>query len=288
MGNCNLCQNKCNINRSKNLGRCGISSTVKIARSALHFFEEPPISGKSGSGTIFFCGCGLQCVYCQNYEVSRNLTGTNISAHDLANEYKKLEDLGAHNINLVNPTHYADNIIESLNIYKPKIPIVYNTHGYDSIDTIKKLSNFIDIYLPDLKYISQKTAARYSNCPGYFEATSVNILEMVKQKPLKFFKNGLLKSGVIVRHLILPMNISETVNILDWLSANIGTLALVSLMSQYTPFGKIENFPELKRKITKSEYNRAKDKMQSSNLTGFIQELSSANDAYIPQWDYKL
>lgn len=285
--NCNLCANNCNINRTGRTGSCGVTDKIKIAKAGLFHFEEPVISGKNGSGTIFFCGCGLKCVFCQNYEVSRNIVGKEISAAQLAEQFKKLEDLNADNINLVNPTQYADKIIESINIYKPAIPIVYNTHSYESPQLIDTLADYVDIYLPDLKYMDEKVSLRYANCSNYFNIASKNILKMTQQKPLEYFSNGMLKKGVIIRHLILPLNVFDTLNILEWLSENVGKKALVSLMSQYTPFGKIDNYPELKRKITKGEYLRAKQKIQDLNLDGFIQELSSANAVYIPEWDFE-
>lgn len=283
--NCNLCAKKCDINRKIQPGFCGVSDKIKVAKVGLFFFEEPIISGTAGSGAIFFCGCSLKCPFCQNYEVSRNNVGKEIPAKELAEQYKKLEDLGAHNINLVSPTSFADKIMESLDIYRPKIPIVYNTHSYESPETIKALKNYIDIYLADLKYMDKKVSIRYCNLSDYFEIAFSNILEMIKQKPLKY-SNDMLEQGVIIRHLILPLNIPDTLNILERIGKDIGRSALISLMSQYTPFGDIKAFFELKRKITANEYQRVKKKMIELKLEGFIQELSSANTAYIPDWDF--
>lgn len=283
--NCNLCGKLCNIDRNLNTGFCGVDK-IKIAKTGLFYFEEPLISGKNGSGTIFFCGCSLKCPFCQNYEVSRNIVGKEITAKELAEQFKKLEDLNAHNINLVSPTQFADKIIESLNIYRPQIPIVYNTHSYENIETIKSLKDYVDVYLADLKYMEEKVSKRYCGCPDYFTIASHNILEMIKQKPLEYSKNGMLKKGVLVRHLILPINIADSLNILDWLNENTDKKALVSLMAQYTPFGDIKDFPELNRKITVNEYKRVKQKMLELNLDGFIQELSSADTVYIPEWNF--
>ena len=180
---CNLFPRKCNINRNKNVGFCGVSNTVKIARAGLHFWEEPIISGESGSGTIFFSGCNLKCVYCQNYEISKQAFGKEISVERLAEIFKELENKGANNINLVTPSHYVTQIIEALKIYKPKVPIVYNTSGYDSVEEIKMLEGWVDVYLTDLKYYSKELSKKYSSAENYFEVATKAILEMVKQQP---------------------------------------------------------------------------------------------------------
>ena len=285
MAKCSLCPNGCNINENFN-GFCGSKNSLKIAKFYLHPFEEPCISGKNGSGTIFFCGCSLKCVFCQNYELSRNLRGKDISVNELANIYKQLEDMGAENINLVNPTHYSDKIIESLKIYRPNIPIVYNTHSYENIEVLKEINNYVDVYLADIKYFSQQTALRYCGKSNYFDKASKAIEFMISSKPLSFNKEGMMTKGVIVRHLVLPLNVGDSKKILDWFMP-FKNEAYFNLMSQYTPFGNIENFPELQRKITKREYTNALDYAISLGIEKmFYQKYESASTEYIPKWDF--
>ncbi len=285
MNKCSICPNDCKIDRTKNYGFCGQKEQVKIAKFYLHPFEEPIISGDNGSGTVFFSGCSLKCVFCQNFELSRSLRGKEFSTEELSQIFKSLEENGAHNINLVNPTHFTDQIIEALKIYRPKIPICWNTHGYETIETLEKLNDFVDIYLTDLKYFSATRALRYANKPNYFEHASLAVKFMIEKKPC-ILKDGLLKQGVIVRHLILPQNGDETVSLLKWLRPNIKD-AYLSLMAQYTPFGDIENFSELKRPITKREYHKAKELVELLGFEKvFLQEFSSSTTAYIPEWDF--
>lgn len=247
-------------------------------------YEEPPLSGTKGSGAVFFCGCGLKCVFCQNYDVSRNLTGKEITVNELAEILRTLEDAGVHNINLVNPTHYASAIIKALEIYRPNIPIIWNSHGYEKIETLELIDEFIDIYLPDMKYFSPEVSLRYTGKRDYFERAA-KAIEFMAHKPY-VIENGLLKSGTIVRHLILPQNVGDTVKILDWF-AGIKDAAALSLMAQYTPFGEIENFPELQRKITHREYKKALDYALSLGIENmFVQSPESAETKYIPEWDY--
>lgn len=283
--NCNLCPNNCNIDRNVLKGACNSYDTVKIAKYYLHKFEEPEISGQNGSGTVFFCGCSLKCVFCQNYEVSRNTRGKEISVSELANIFKELESMGAHNINLVSPTHYVDKIIKALKIYKPNIPIVYNTHGYEKIETLQLIDKYVDIYLPDLKFFSPYLSKRYTGKENYFEVAKKAILFMAN-KPIKFGEDGLMKSGTIVRHLVLPTCVSDSKAVLDFF-AQIKDKAYINVMSQYTPFGEIENFPELKRKITKREYNNVIDYALSLGIEKmYYQEFTSQDTCYIPKWDY--
>ncbi len=283
---CNLCPNKCNANRNINAGKCGESSQMRIAKYYLHPFEEPFISGKNGSGTVFFSGCSLKCVFCQNFELSRSKRGKNITAYELADIFKQLENLGAHNINLVNPTHFTEQIAESLKIYRPNIPIVYNTHGYESKQSLSTALTFADVFLPDLKYFSSAVSQRYSHTFDYFKHASSAILTMMENRKTTL-ENGLFKSGVCVRHLILPLNVLDTLEIIKWFSKNRKNGAYFSLMAQYTPFGDIEHFPELKRKITAREYSRAVDALISENISEcFIQERESASETFIPSWDF--
>lgn len=258
---------------------------MRIAKYYLHPYEESVVSGVNGSGTVFFTGCSLKCVFCQNYELSRSLRGKEISAEDLADIFKILEEKGAHNINLVNPTHFSDGIIKALKIYKPKIPIVYNMHGYERVEVLKKINDYIDVYLPDMKFCSPTLSKRYTGKENYFEITS-KAIEFMVNKPYVIGDDGTLKSGVIVRHLVLPQATSDSKKILDWFTG-IKDKAYINIMSQYTPFGDIENFPELKRKITKREYDSVIEYALSLGIkNAFYQEYESAGEEYIPKWDY--
>lgn len=282
---CNLCPNSCKVDRSNSIGACGVDDKIKIAKYYLHKFEEPFISGKNGSGTIFFCGCSLKCVFCQNYDLSRNNRGKEISVLELAEIFKELEKMGAENINLVTPTHYVDKIIDAFNIYKPNIPIVYNTHGYETIETLKKIDDYIDVYLPDVKYFSPIVSKRYTGKENYFEFTSKAVDFMMK-KPLKFSPNGQILSGVVVRHLALPQNISDSKKILDWYS-QYKDISYINIMSQYTPFGNVKDFPELNRRLTKREYDSLIEYAISLDINNaFYQKFESQSTEYIPQWDY--
>ena len=282
---CSLCPINCGANKQFNKGFCGTDNKIRIAKYYLHPFEEPVISGNNGSGTVFFCGCSLKCVFCQNYALSRNLRGKEISTQELADIFRELEKQGAHNINLVNPTHYSDQIIKALEIYKPNIPIVYNTHGYERVEILKELDKYIDVYLPDIKFFSPTLSKRYTGRKNYFEVAS-KAIEFMVQKPFVLGEDGLLKSGVIVRHLVLPQGVSDSKNILDWF-ATIKEKAYINLMSQYTPFGKIEKFPELNRKITTREYNNVLDYAISLGISNmYYQKQESASEDYIPKWDY--
>lgn len=284
--NCNLCPNNCNIDRTKNIGVCGVGDKIKIAKYYLHKFEEPCISGKEGSGTIFFCGCSLKCVFCQNYSLSRNERGKDISINELVDIFKSLEDMGANNINLVTPTQYSDKIIQALSIYKPHIPILYNTHGYEKIEILQELNKYIDIYLPDMKFCSPAISKRYTGKENYFEVATKAIEFMTNSKQISFNDKGIMQSGVIVRHLVLPQNIADSKRILDWFNT-IKEKAYINVMSQYTPFGNIENFPELKRKISNREYNNVIDYAMSLDIKNmFYQEKESADTSYIPKWDF--
>lgn len=284
---CTLCPNNCNLDRSQSIGACGAEDNIKIAKYYLHKFEEPCISGKKGSGTIFFCGCSLRCVFCQNFSLSRNQRGKVFSIHELVNIFKELEKKGANNINLVTPTHYIDKIVQALNIYRPHIPVVYNTHSYEKTDNLKKIDPFVDIYLPDMKFFSSKISFRYTGKKNYFNYAS-RAIEFMSRKPLKFDKDGNMLSGTLVRHLVLPQNITDSKKILDWYSdSGIKNNAYLNVMSQYTPFGDIKSFPELNRKLTKREYDSVIDYALSLDIKNmYYQKFSSASEIYIPSWDY--
>ena len=283
---CTLCPNECKVDKQFQIGACGTDANVKIAKFYLHKFEEPVISGTNGSGTVFFCGCSLRCAFCQNYSLSRVERGKTVSVYELADIFRKLEDMGAHNINLVTPTHYSDKIIDALKVYKPKIPIVYNTHGYENVDNLKMLNEYVDVYLPDVKFFSPALSKRYTGKENYFEVASAAVEFMIKNKPLIFGDDGLIKSGVIVRHLVLPQGVSDSKKILDWYSA-FKSNAYINVMSQYTPFGDIDKFPELKRKITAREYDTVIEYALSLGIENmYYQKLDSADKKYIPEWDF--
>ncbi len=284
MNKCFLCNNNCGIDRNSQIGKCRVS-TLKIARRGLHFFEEPIISGEKGSGTIFFCGCSLSCVFCQNFELSRNTIGKEITISTLVDIFKQLEDMNAHNINLVTPTHYAREIKEALTIYKPSIPIVWNTNGYDSLSTIEMMKGLVDIYIPDLKYFDDSLAVKYSKAPNYFCVATKAITAMRQQVKDSFDEKGMMQSGVIVRHLILPKCYRDSLEVLKWLNTNLkGTL--VSVMSQYTPFGDLTNYPEINRKLFSAEIEKVYAYARENDMVGFFQDKSSSSEEYIPNWDY--
>ncbi len=255
----------------------------KIARADLHFWEEPCISGKNGSGTVFFSGCSLRCVYCQNYEISQGGKGETITPERLAQIFRELENKGAHNINFVNPTHYIWAIEQALKIYKPKIPLVFNSGGYDLEETVKK--GIFDIYLFDLKYVSSDKSLKYSAASDYFEVASKAILAAYKLKGEACFENGIMQSGVIVRHLVLPMNTNEAIRVIDWVNDNVPSVYF-SLMAQYIPSGKAENYKEINRRITQREYDKVVDYICGKNMPNvYIQSRESAKECYVPDFN---
>ena len=285
---CSLCPRNCKAKRehNKGFGYCKMGTNPKIARAAPHKWEEPCISGKNGWGTIFFSGCVLSCVFCQNSKISSNGYGKEISVKELSDIVKKLESMGVHNINLVSPTPYIESIIECFNIYKPSIPIVYNTGGYEKKETIKRLDGIVDIYLPDMKYISSDLSGKFSKAPDYFEYASESIEEMVRQTGEPVFDDeNIMKKGTIIRHLILPGHTVNSIEVLRWIKNKFGKKILVSLMSQYVPLGYAKNFPDINRRITPREYNKVLDYMENLDLDGYVQELSSAKKCYIPDFN---
>ena len=261
---------------------------ILLARASKHFWEEPPISGTKGSGTVFFSGCSLKCVYCQNYEISHGGKGKAVSEDKLSEIFEKLISQGVHNINLVNPTHYALKIRNVLSKKKPCVPVVYNSSGYERLSTLKSLEGLVDIYLPDLKYISADRSLKYSDAENYFDFASKAILEMKRQCPENIFdSDGIMQKGLIVRHLILPQNTNQSIKILEWIQNNLGTDTAISLMSQYTPCGKSEIYKELQRKITQREYDKVISAALEMGFTNiFTQEGSSATTDFIPDFDF--
>jgi len=291
MEKCQLCPRKCNVTRIdlQNTGVCGVTDTVRVSRAALHHFEEPCISGEKGSGTIFFSGCPLKCIFCQNKEISLGCKGQDISTEKLKELFSDLISQGAHNINLVTPTHYALKIAEILD-EKLSVPIVYNCGGYESIETLKLLENKVDIYLPDLKYSNNDLAMKYSKVPNYFEIATKAILEMYNQVgDYVLDENGIMQKGVIIRHLMLPDNLENTYGVIDWVADNFRNGSVkFSLMSQYTPL-EIYPYPELNQRVTKEEYQKAVDYMYLCGITdGYTQEPDSADEIYIPDFNQKI
>ena len=282
---CSICPRHCNVDRSVNLGFCQSPDNFRVARAALHFWEEPCISGKEGSGTVFFSGCNLKCVFCQNNEISAENKGVEISDEKLISIFENLISQGANNINLVNPTHYAKRLAKVLSRWKSPVPIVYNSSGYEEVETLKALDGLIDIYLPDLKYIRAEKAMRYSKAADYFEKASAALLEMRRQVEDKF-DGDIMKSGMIIRHLILPQNTNSSIAVLDFIKSNFPD-TFVSLMAQYTPCGDLSEFPEINRKITKREYEKVVNYAFDNSFDKlFIQELSSADKSFIPKFDF--
>jgi len=287
---CTICPHKCGIDRTKQKGRCKSTDKVKIALYSTHNFEEPCISGENGSGTIFFSNCNMNCVYCQNYEISQQENGKEISIEELANIMIKQQEKGVENINLVTPTSYAVQIIEAITIAKNKglkIPIVYNTNGYENVETLKLLKGYIDIYLPDLKYYYNELGEKYSNVKNYFEVATQAIKEMYRQvgKP-ELNEKGVMKKGLMIRHLVLPNNIENSKKILSWIKENIDNDVYVSVMAQYFPTYKAKNVDELGRKLTKQEYEEIENYLYDLDLeNGYIQELGEHEEEYVPKWE---
>lgn len=282
---CESCPVECGAVRSERAGYCGVKG-LNIAKYYLHPFEEPCISYKNGSGTVFFTGCNLKCVFCQNFSLSRAERGKDITPSELADIFKELEDMGAENISLVTPSHVIDYIIEAFDIYRPKIPVVFNGGGYEKIETLKKIDPYIDIYLPDLKFMSPVISKRYTGKEDYFYYAE-KAVKFMAEKPVKMTDGGKMLSGIIIRHLIMPMCAEDSVAIMRWIKNNMPEDIHISLMSQYTPVAVNEKYPELNRRITAREYKRVLDEVYSLGLKNvYLQDKSSAEEKYIPEWDF--
>ena len=285
---CNQCPRRCGAERTRDLGGgvCGMPEGPVLARAALHRWEEPPISGTRGSGTVFFSGCSLGCVYCQNDEISHRGVGRGVSQARLREICLELIAQGAHNINLVNPTHYAHVISRLLDEPLP-VPVVWNSGGYDLPETLRALEGKVDVYLPDLKYLDGEGAARYSAAPDYPRRAEEAILEMVRQTGPYVLEDGLLRRGVLIRHLVLPGRLNQAKAVMDWVAERFppGTV-LFSLMSQYTPWGRSADFPEIHRTLRRSEIRAANQYMANLGLEGFTQEGASAQRDYTPAFDF--
>lgn len=285
---CNLCPRECHADRTKNKGYCGAGDKIRLARAALHFWEEPCISGKNGSGTIFFSGCQLKCCFCQNKKISSENFGKDISIKRLSEIFLELQSKGAHNINLVSGTQYVLHIIDALNMTKDKlhIPIIYNSGGYEKVETLKMLNGYIDVYLPDLKYKSNNLSLKYSKADNYFEIAAEAINEMVRQTgKIIIGDDGLIKKGTIIRHLVLPSNRKDSMDIINYIADNFGDAVLISLMSQYTPYYINNDYKELNRRISTFEYNSVYNLVCKRDLKGYMQQKSSAKEEYTPSFD---
>ena len=288
---CRLCPRECGVNRSSGqIGYCKVTDKILVARASLHMWEEPCISGGEGSGAVFFSGCNMGCVFCQNRSISRGNSGIEISVNRLAEIFLELQDKGANNINLVTPTHYTNEIIAALDIAKGNnlnIPVLYNSSGYDSVMTLNRLKGYVDIYLPDCKYFSEEYAVKYSNAVDYFNTAIKAIEEMVRQVGEPQYDNrGIMKKGVIVRHLVLPGHVRDSKKIIESLYSLFGDSIILSIMNQYTPIDNLDDFPELNRKVTKREYERVIDYMCNLGIeNAFIQEGDTAKESFIPEFD---
>lgn len=288
---CKICPHNCGVNRlNGNIGRCKSNGNIKLAMASIHNFEEPCISGENGSGTVFFSNCNMNCVFCQNYKISQQGLGRKISIEELAEIFIDEQNKNAENINLVTPTMYVYHIIEAIKIAKNKglkIPIVYNSNGYENVETIKKLDGYIDIYLPDLKYYDDDLAFKYSGVKNYFENATSAIKEMYNQVGSPVLdENGMMKKGLIIRHLVLPNNLQNSKDVLKWINDNIDKKVFVSVMAQYFPTNRAKEFPEINRKLTKEEYEEIENYLYSLDLdNGYIQELGEHEEEYVPDFE---
>lgn len=289
--NCRLCPRKCGADRTVRRGVCGADNRIMAARAALHYWEEPCISGTNGSGTVFFSGCSLKCCFCQNYNISNNNHGKEISIDRLGEIFLELQEKKAHNINLVNPTHYVPWIIQAIDLIRPhlKIPVVYNSGGYETIETLGMLQGYVDIFLPDLKYYFSERAAKYSQAENYFEYASKAILKMAEMTGETVIdENGIMQRGLIIRHLVMPSGRLDSIKLLDWISENIpDDKFMISLMSQYTPIENCTEYPEINRCISAEEYDSVLRHAEKYDFNGYYQDISSADESYTPQFDFE-
>ena len=288
---CAICPHNCGINRLNNqIGRCKSKDTVKVALYSTHNFEEPCISGKKGSGTVFFSNCNMNCVFCQNYEISQKGKGKEISIEELADIFIKQQEKNVENINLVTPTSYVPQIIEAIKIARGnglKLPIVYNTNGYEKVETLKMLDGFVDIYLPDFKYSDNELGKRLSKVDNYFEIATEALKEMYRQTRKAVFNDeGIMQRGMIIRHLVLPNHILNSRKVLKWINENMHDV-YVSVMAQYFPTYKAKEIDDISRKLTKEEYEQIENYLYRLDLeNGYIQELGEHEEEYVPNWEF--
>lgn len=291
--NCTLCPRACGVNRLEGKrGFCGAGDKVKVARAALHHWEEPCISGKVGSGTVFFSHCTLKCVFCQNYDISQCQSGKEISIERLSYIFLELQEKGALNINLVTPTHFVPQIIEALKLAKSnglKLPVVYNSSGYETVETIKLLNGYVDVYLPDMKYFNTKYSTKYSKAPEYFSYAKEALDEMVSQvgEPI-FNENGIIQKGVVIRHLMLPGLLFDSKKVIDYVHKTFGNKVFISLMNQYTPLEHVKDYPEINKPLNQKHYESLINYSLDIGVeNGFIQEEGTAKESFIPAFDYE-
>lgn len=285
---CTLCPRRCGADRTKVRGRCGQTATLYAARASLYMWEEPCISGKNGSGTVFFSGCPLGCVYCQNSDIASSRAGVPIDANRLAEIFLEMQDRGAHNINLVTPTHFAPHIIRALDMASElKIPVLYNTSGYETVETLRMLDGYVDIYLPDFKYMDARIAEKYSCAPDYPETAKAALAEMVRQTDAcEFDADGILRRGTIVRHLVLPGYTQNSRDVIEYLYNTYGNDIYMSIMSQYTPMPRAADYPEINRRVTDEEYDALVDFAAGIGVeNAFVQEGEAASESFIPAFD---
>ncbi len=284
---CSICPRECSIDRSTVKGLCNSENKLRIARAAPHYWEEPFISGTNGSGTVFFSGCSLGCVYCQNYEVSHAAFGKDVTETELMRIFDLLIEKGVHNLNLVTPTHYSSVIAKVLEKYDSPVPVVWNSSGYEKADTLKILEGLVDIYLPDIKYFDSAPALKYSGAEDYFEYASTAVLEMYRQAGnLELDENGIAKKGVAIRHMVLPGNISQAVKVFGWVRENLPPETYISVMRQYTPFGKAVDMPPINRKLSSKEYKIVKEKILALGFENCcFQSKESSTEEFIPNFN---
>lgn len=288
---CTVCARNCSVNRADgNLGFCKSGASIKLAKAYGHMWEEPCISGKNGSGTVFFSNCNLRCVFCQNHDISQENIGKEVSINRLSEIFLEQQARGFHNINLVNPTHYIPQIISALDIAKAKglsIPVVYNSNGYENIESIKKLKGYVDVYIPDLKYFNDKYAIKYSKAPNYFNIASNAILEMVNQVgECEFDAEGIMTKGVIIRHLMLPGLLFDSKKVVDYIYKTFGDKVYLSLMNQYTPMFKAKDYPEINKPLNPKHYDSLIDHcIDLGYKNAFIQESGTNNTTYVPDFN---
>ena len=288
MSNCELCPRHCGVDRREARGVCRVGDAVKVARAAPHYGEEPCISGTRGSGAVFFAGCPLGCVYCQNYKLSRGLEGSEISVTRLAEIFTELEQSGVHNLNLVTGTQYTPQIIEALELAGPKIPVAWNSSGYESIETIEALAPYVSIWMPDYKYALSEPARLYSKAPDYPQRARAAIRKMAELTGgCEFDEDGMLTRGVLIRHLVLPGQVENSCRVIRWVDREfLPGEVLFSLMAQYTPCGSAEKYPPLNRTLTEEEWSAVLEALNDSGIEdGFVQELSAAGEEAIPEFD---
>lgn len=285
-GGCRLCPRRCGVDRSRQTGFCGEGDVARVAHWQKHMWEEPCISGTGGSGTVFFSGCTLRCVFCQNYDVSRGRLGRPVPPEQLGNIFLELQEAGCHNVSLVTGSHFAPQIRKAIDGVRGRlhIPVVFNCGGYESLETLRSLEGYVDIYIPDLKYRSSALSSRYSSCPDYYEKAMAALGEMLRQAPeIRMDDGGILQKGVIVRHLVLPGCHKDSIAVLDGLYDAYGSSGfLLSLMSQYTPMPACRQFPEIDRRITTFEYRKVSERALELGFDGYFQERAAAEKAYIP------